>query len=218
MLDPKAAASMAASALDPKMLAAAGMDPKMFGLDPKTMASLAAMDPKELAKLDPTLAAMYGLPGAPGPSTSTHNGVPKSSPAPGTGRPKPGTVAAALEEKKKAAAAAAEAAEANKVNHEESATLTPVPPTAPAPNEATNNPSEEDKQQQQQNGNNDQEPCQSSFGRIILFHRSWVVSNTAGFVIFTRFLVIVTILLLLLLFVFFGRVICGLIWCRGCWW
>merc|ERR1712166_1202622 len=89
------------------MLAAAGLDPKMFGLDPKTMASLASMDPKELAKLDPTLAAMYGLP--PGGGTSQHNGVSKGNS--NQGRPKPGTVAAALEEKKKAAAAAAYAAE-----------------------------------------------------------------------------------------------------------
>merc|ERR1719232_933432 len=71
------------------------------------MASLASMDPKELAKLDPALAALYGLP--PG-GASIHNGVSKSSSA--QGKPKPGTVAAALEEKKKAAAAAAAAAEA----------------------------------------------------------------------------------------------------------
>merc|ERR1739848_408219 len=74
MLDPKA--SMAA-AFDPKLFAAAGIDPKMFGLDPKTMASLASMDPKELAKLDPSLAALYGLP--PGGSTSQHNGVSKGN-------------------------------------------------------------------------------------------------------------------------------------------
>merc|ERR1712223_2373670 len=82
------------------------------------MASLASMDPKELAKLDPTLAALYGLP--PG-GTSTHNGVSKSSSS-NQGKPKPGTVAAALEEKKKAAAAAAEAAAAaakNSTNHDQ---------------------------------------------------------------------------------------------------
>merc|ERR1711956_201925 len=89
------------------MGASAGLDPKMFGLDPKTMASLASMDPKELAKLDPALAALYGLP--PGGSTSQHNGVSKGNSS--QSRPKPGTVAAALEEKKKAAAAAAAAAD-----------------------------------------------------------------------------------------------------------
>merc|ERR1712113_716737 len=105
------AAASAAAAFDPKMLASAGIDPKMFGLDPKTMASLAAMDPKELAKLDPSLAAMYaGLMGMP---SSSHNGVPKSSGASGsTVKAKPGTVAAALEAKK--AAAQAEAASASK--------------------------------------------------------------------------------------------------------
>merc|ERR1712083_386159 len=61
----------------------------------------------ELAKLDPALAALYGLP--PGGSTSQHNGVSKGNSS--QGRPKPGTVAAALEEKKKAAAAAAAAAD-----------------------------------------------------------------------------------------------------------
>merc|ERR1712241_80087 len=109
------AAASAAAAFDPKMLVSAGIDPKMFGLDPKTMASLASMDPKELAKLDPTLAALYGLP--PG-GTSTHNGVSKSSSS-NQGKPKPGTVAAALEEKKKAAAAAAEAAAKNSTNHDQ---------------------------------------------------------------------------------------------------
>merc|ERR1740129_1913368 len=104
-MDPKSMA--AASAFDPKLLASAGLDPKMFGLDPKTMASLASMDPKELAKLDPALAALYGLPS--GGSTSQHNGVSKGNSS--QGRPKPGTVAAALEEKKKAAAAAAAAAD-----------------------------------------------------------------------------------------------------------
>jgi len=107
-LDPKMLMSMG---IDPKMLE--GMDPKMLaslgmpGMDPKTMASLASMDPKELAKLDPALAALYGLP--PGGSTSQHNGVSKGNSS--QGRPKPGTVAAALEEKKKAAAAAAAAAD-----------------------------------------------------------------------------------------------------------
>merc|ERR1712079_538460 len=111
------AAASAAAAFDPKMLASMGIDPKMLGLDPKTMASLASMDPKELAKLDPTLAALYGMP--PG-GTSTHNGVSKSSSSQ-PGKPKPGTVAAALEEKKKAAAAAAAAEAASKVssNHDQ---------------------------------------------------------------------------------------------------
>ncbi len=105
LLDPKAASSLA-SAFDPKLLASAGLDPKMFGLDPKTMASLASMDPKELAKLDPSLAALYGLPGMP-----SHNGVSSKSPASGSqgSKVKPGTVAAALEEKKRAAAEAAKA-------------------------------------------------------------------------------------------------------------
>merc|ERR1711997_362741 len=120
-MDPKsmaAASAQAAAAFDPKLLASAGLDPKMFGLDPKTMASLASMDPKELAKLDPTLAALYGMP--PG-GTSTHNGVSKSSSSQ-PGRPKPGTVAAALEEKKKAAAAAAaEATSKASSNHDQEA-------------------------------------------------------------------------------------------------
>merc|ERR1711956_55474 len=99
-MDPKsmaAASAQAAAAFDPKMLASAGHDPKMFGLDPKTMASLASMDPKELAKLDPALAALYGLP--PGGGTSQHNGVSKGNSS--QSRPKPGTVAAALADKTK---------------------------------------------------------------------------------------------------------------------
>merc|ERR1711944_76479 len=101
------AAAAAAAAFDPKMF---GMDPKMMaslGIDPKAMASLASIDPKELAKLDPkmlasldpSLAAMYasmsGLPGA------THNGIATSKAASspsGSGttfKAKPGTVAAA---------------------------------------------------------------------------------------------------------------------------
>ena len=34
-------------------------DPKMLVIDPKTTACLAAMDPKELAKVYPSLVAMY---------------------------------------------------------------------------------------------------------------------------------------------------------------
>merc|ERR1719291_403491 len=89
------------------------MDPKMMQamMDPKTMA---AMDPKVLASmgLDPKM-AMYamGMPGMPPMSSASSplsNGVGGASagtPLPstkgaGTAKPKPGTVAAALQEKK----------------------------------------------------------------------------------------------------------------------
>ena len=62
--------------------------------------------------------------------TSTHNGVSKGSSSQ-PGKPKPGTVAAALEEKKKAAAAAAAAEAASKAssNHDQEA-LNPANPTS----------------------------------------------------------------------------------------
>merc|ERR1712045_57770 len=113
-MDPKMMAAM----MDPKMMAAmmdpktmASMDPKMLasmGLDPKMLASM-GMDPKMLS--DPNLIAMYsmGMPGLlpPGgsPASSLSNGVasagtPLPSSKGGTTKPKPGTVAAALQEKK----------------------------------------------------------------------------------------------------------------------
>merc|ERR1719192_3050230 len=97
------------ASMDPKMLASMGLDPKMLAaMDPKMLASM-GMDPKMLS--DPNLMAMYsmGLPGmmAPGasPATSISNGVasagtPLPSSKGGTTKPKPGTVAAALQEKK----------------------------------------------------------------------------------------------------------------------
>merc|ERR1712079_814162 len=111
-LDPKMLGSM-----DPKMLASMGLDPKMLAaMDPKMLASM-GMDPKMLS--DPNLMAMYsmGLPGmmAPGasPATSISNGVasagtPLPSSKGGTTKPKPGTVAAALQEKKESEKARAE--------------------------------------------------------------------------------------------------------------
>merc|ERR1712117_562917 len=105
MMDPKALASM-----DPKLLASMGLDPKMLaGMDPKMLASL-GMDPKMMN--DPNLMAMYamGMPGMMPPmssaATSLSNGVGSSAGTPlpssksGTAKPKPGTVAAALQEKK----------------------------------------------------------------------------------------------------------------------
>merc|ERR1719357_2527160 len=104
MMDPKMLAG-----LDPKMMASMGMDPKMMaGIDPKMLASM-GMDPKMLS--DPNLMAMYsmGLPGMMGPgsspASSMSNGVasagtPLPSSKGGTTKPKPGTVAAALQEKK----------------------------------------------------------------------------------------------------------------------
>merc|ERR1719325_516209 len=108
MMDPKMMASM----MDPKAMAS--MDPKMLasmGLDPKMIASM-GMDPKMLS--DPNLMAMYamGMPGMMPPisaaPTSLSNGVggsgaagtPLPSSKGGTAKPKPGTVAAALQEKK----------------------------------------------------------------------------------------------------------------------
>merc|ERR1719394_649523 len=127
-LDPKMLAAMAdpkmagmAAMTDPKLLASMGMDPKTMaamGLDPKTLAAtdpklLASMglDPKMLAAMsDPKMMAMYamGMPGMMPPmssaSSSMSNGVSAGTPLPsskgGTAKPKPGTVAAALQEKK----------------------------------------------------------------------------------------------------------------------
>merc|ERR1719266_146897 len=104
-MDPKTMASM-----DPKMLASMGLDPKM-------LASM-AMDPKMLS--DPNLMAMYsmGMPGLlpPGGSPATSSlsngvssaGTPLPSSKGGTTKPKPGTVAAALQEKKESEKARAE--------------------------------------------------------------------------------------------------------------
>merc|ERR1712173_114305 len=107
MMDPKAMAAM----MDPKALA--GMDPKALaslGIDPKMLASL-GMDPKMMS--DPNLMAMYamGMPGMMPPmssaaASSLSNGIGSSAGTPlpssksGTAKPKPGTVAAALQEKK----------------------------------------------------------------------------------------------------------------------
>merc|ERR1712198_663652 len=115
-LDPKMMASMgmdpkAMANMDPKMLASMGLDPKMMaGLDPKMLASM-GMDPKMLS--DPNLMAMYamGMPGMMPPmssaaASSLSNGIGSSAGTPlpssksGTAKPKPGTVAAALQEKK----------------------------------------------------------------------------------------------------------------------
>merc|ERR1712106_688848 len=122
-IDPKMMAGM-----DPKMLAGMGMDPKMLqsmGMDPKMMQAMmdpkmmAGMDPKMLASMgmdpkmmsDPNLMAMYaiGMPGMMPPMTSGSsmtNGIGSSgTPLPSSkgnlsAKPKPGTVAAALQEKK----------------------------------------------------------------------------------------------------------------------
>merc|ERR1719204_697434 len=143
-MDPKMLAG-----IDPKMLAgldpkmAAGLDPKMLaGLDPKMLAGL---DPKSL---DPSLAAMYGLTGLPptspsgaAASSAQQNGLSTtstSSPTPPTtastastsssagkgqvpAKPKPGTVAAALEEKKKKKAEEAEQAAMERLEAAEAA-------------------------------------------------------------------------------------------------
>merc|ERR1719270_1479435 len=126
-MDPKALAAMG---VDPKAMAAMGMDLKMMSammdpkmmqamMDPKVLASM-GLDPKMLASmgLDPKMLsdpmmAMYamGMPGMPPMSSapsSLSNGVSGASagtPLPsskgsGSAKPKPGTVAAALQEKK----------------------------------------------------------------------------------------------------------------------
>merc|ERR1719479_607812 len=117
---------MASMGMDPKMLASMGMDPKMMAamMDPKMLASM-GLDPKMLS--DPNLLAMYsmGLPGMMPPSGSTpsslSNGVSASAGTPlpstkgagGTTKPKPGTVAAALQEKKESEKARAESTPEN---------------------------------------------------------------------------------------------------------
>merc|ERR1712029_1298564 len=115
MMDPKAMAAMmdpkALAGMDPKALASLGIDPKMLaGMDPKMLASL-GMDPKMMS--DPNLMAVYamGMPGMMPPmssaaASSLSNGIGSSAGTPlpssksGTAKPKPGTVAAALQEKK----------------------------------------------------------------------------------------------------------------------
>ena len=109
-IDPKMMASMGLDGkggMDPKMLA--GIDPKLLGgMDPKMLQSM-GMDPKMMS--DPNLMAMYamGMPGMMPPMTSgasMTNGIGSSgTPLPSskgnlTAKPKPGTVAAALQEKK----------------------------------------------------------------------------------------------------------------------
>merc|ERR1719384_2385338 len=124
MMDPKMMSAMmdpkTLAATDPKLLASMGLDPKMLAAmsDPKMMAAMsdpkmmAAMsDPKMMAPMsDPNLMAMYamGMPGMMPPmssaASSLSNGVSAGTPLPsskgGTSKPKPGTVAAALQEKK----------------------------------------------------------------------------------------------------------------------
>merc|ERR1712088_1103764 len=110
-MDPKMLAGM-----DPKMLASMGLDPK-GAPDPKMMASMMGMDPKVLASMgidpkmlsDPNLMAMYSMGMMPPMSSAApmSNGIGSSSGTPlpsskgnTTAKPKPGTVAAALQEKK----------------------------------------------------------------------------------------------------------------------
>merc|ERR1712127_162882 len=113
-MDPKMMASMG---MDPKMMASMGMDPKTLanmGMDPKTMASM-GMDPKMLASIgmdpkmlsDPNLMAMYSMgmmpPSSVAPITNgvgSSSGTPLPSSKGNSAKPKPGTVAAALQEKK----------------------------------------------------------------------------------------------------------------------
>merc|ERR1712130_1043396 len=128
-LDPKGAPDpklLGMMGMDPKVLASMGLDPKMLsdpnlmaqmGLDPKSLA--AAMDPKNVAKSmpaidpkmlsDPNLMAMYSMGMMPPMSSAApmSNGIGSSSGTPlpsskgnTTAKPKPGTVAAALQEKK----------------------------------------------------------------------------------------------------------------------
>merc|ERR1719273_1130909 len=120
MMDPKMMSAM----MDPKMLASMGLDPKMLAsMDPKMLASM-GLDPKMLS--DPNLLAMYSmrLPGMMPPAGSTpsslSNGVSASAGTPlpsskgaGTTKPKPGTVAAALQEKKESEKARAESTPEN---------------------------------------------------------------------------------------------------------
>merc|ERR1739838_840266 len=107
MMDPKMLAG-----LDPKMLASLGMDPKVLAsMDPKMLASM-GLDPKMMS--DPNLMAMYamGLPSSmssmmppmsmPSSMANGIGGTPlaSSNKSSSTVKPKPGTVAAALQEKK----------------------------------------------------------------------------------------------------------------------
>merc|ERR1719419_888569 len=105
-------------AMDPKnMMGMMGMDPKMLAsMDPKMLASM-GLDPKMLS--DPNLMAMYamGMPGMMPPMTSGSgmtNGIGSSgTPLPSSkttmsAKPKPGTVAAALQEKKESEKARSE--------------------------------------------------------------------------------------------------------------
>merc|ERR1719400_52559 len=124
-MDPKMMASMG---MDPKMMASMGMDPKMMsmmGMDPKMLAS---MDPKMLS--DPNLMAMYSMgmmPPMSQPSPMT-NGNTSGTPLPSskggnTAKPKPGTVAAALQEKKeseKARGGSEHGGEKGSENHDDS--------------------------------------------------------------------------------------------------
>merc|ERR1740129_1250632 len=114
IMDPKMMQAM----MDPKVLSSMGLDSKMLAsMDPKMLASM-GLDPKMLS--DPMM-AMYamGMPGMPPMSsapTSLSNGVSGASagtPLPsskgsGTAKPKPGTVAAALQEKKESEKARSE--------------------------------------------------------------------------------------------------------------
>merc|ERR1712045_49055 len=127
MMDPKMMQAMGdpktMAAMDPKVLASMGLDPKMLAaMDPKMLASL-GMDPKMMS--DPMM-AMYamGMPGMPPMSSASSplsNGVGGASagtPLPstkgaGTTKPKPGTVAAALQEKKESEKARAESTPEN---------------------------------------------------------------------------------------------------------
>merc|ERR1712158_180989 len=105
-MDPKNVAK-SMPAVDPKMMSMMGMDPKMLaGMDPKVLASM-GIDPKMLS--DPNLMAMYSMGMMPPMSSAApmSNGIGSSSGTPlpsskgnTTAKPKPGTVAAALQEKK----------------------------------------------------------------------------------------------------------------------
>merc|ERR1712025_753556 len=99
-------------------LASMGMDPKMLAsMDPKMLASM-GIDPKMLS--DPNLLAMYsmGMPGmmphySSSPSLSNGMGLSSGQPLPSSkstisAKPKPGTVAAALQEKKESEKARSE--------------------------------------------------------------------------------------------------------------
>merc|ERR1712008_639057 len=132
-IDPKMLAGM-----DPKMLASMGLDPKgavdpkmmgMMGMDPKVLASM-GIDPKMLS--DPNLMAMYSMGMMPPMSSASpmSNGIGSSpgTPLPSSkgntpAKPKPGTVAAALQEKKeseKARSGSEHGGEKGPDNHDDS--------------------------------------------------------------------------------------------------